>query len=190
MSVVYLQPIYSEAYYPASISIPVLTKSALQVSLNLYSEQAYNKTRRDSIDYTDGQFREQYMGTDCYQTPMKTIRERSDSIPKENPPSPHRVNYNRNVLCKLSGIKPASCGKSNTSCLESMSFSSESTNPNAEKNNSDFDSMYDEKDYIEVQYKRPKKNFQSKQERKEFVESYTAKKKTEVTLFIIIWIVV
>ena len=38
----------------------------------------------------------------------------------------------------------------------------------------------DETNYVELQYKRPKKTFRTKEEQVEFVKNYTAKKKTEM----------
>jgi len=66
----------------------------------------------------------------------------------------------------------------------SVSWSAEKNNfVNYRANTNGYEDRYEQDDsdeYVELQYKKPKKMFRTKEEQLEFVRSYTAKKKTEV----------
>lgn len=97
---------------------------------------------------------------------MPLGRERRSSIPKNNPPSPARVKQARENCCRFLGEL--------TRCKdEKISERSVETGLSDYSENNDVD-------YVELQYKRPKKVFRTKEEQQEFVRNYTAKKKTEV----------
>lgn len=102
---------------------------------------------------------------------MKSTKERSGSIPKENPPSPARVGGKKpGKVCKLFTTP---CPKFSRNVEdEQASVCTGSTQSSACSS-----VCYD---YPDLQYKRPKRIFKNEEEKVKFVSSYVTKLKTEM----------